>query len=78
MAERNQRGWLKKESRAHGEPWVLFFRTLRKSDGKRVENKVPIVWLNTSRRRAKHGPKSKDCISASTKWIRGEGQHLAT
>jgi hypothetical protein len=42
MAQRNQRGWLKKESRAQGETWVLFFRTSRKSDGKRVENKIPI------------------------------------
>jgi hypothetical protein len=28
--------------RTEGETWVLFFRTTRKSDGKRVENKVPI------------------------------------
>jgi hypothetical protein len=39
---RRQRGWLKQEMRAEGETWVLFFRTLRKSDGKRVEHKVPI------------------------------------
>ena len=42
MAQRHQRGWLKKEKRAQGETWVLFFRTTRKSDGKRVENKTPI------------------------------------
>jgi hypothetical protein len=42
MAQRHQRGWLKKEMRAEGETWVLFFRTTRKSDGKRVENKVRI------------------------------------
>lgn len=42
MAQRDQDGWLKKESRAHGETWVLFFRRSRKSDGKRVENKIPI------------------------------------
>jgi integrase len=42
MAQRNQRGWLKKEKRARGETWVLFFRTTRKSDGKRVQNKTPI------------------------------------
>src|SRR6266567_7750072 len=42
MAQRHQRGWLKKEKRARGETWVLFFRTTRKSDGRRVENKVPI------------------------------------
>ena len=42
MAQRHQRGWLKKEKRAQGETWVLFFRTTRKSDGKRVENKIPI------------------------------------
>jgi len=33
---------LKKESRSHGDTWVLFFRKTRKTDGKRVENKVPI------------------------------------
>jgi hypothetical protein len=27
MAQRHQRGWLKKEKRAQGETWVLFFRT---------------------------------------------------
>ena len=42
MAQRHQRGWLKKEMRSQGETWVLFFRTTRQSDGKRVENKVPI------------------------------------
>ena len=42
MAQRHQRGWLKKEKRAQGETWVLFFRTSRKSDGKRVESKIPI------------------------------------
>ena len=42
MAQRHQRGWLKKETRCQGEMWVLFFRTTRKADGKRVENKIPI------------------------------------
>ena len=42
MAQRYQRGWLKKEARSQGETWMLFFRTTRKSDGQRVENKVPI------------------------------------
>ena len=42
MAQRHQRGWLKKETRSQGETWVLFYRTTRKSDGKRVENKFPI------------------------------------
>ena len=39
MAQRHQRGWLKKEKRAQGETWVLFFRPTRQSDGKRVETK---------------------------------------
>jgi integrase len=42
MAQRHQRGWLKRETRSPGETWVLFFRTTRKSDGKRVESKIPI------------------------------------
>jgi hypothetical protein len=42
MAQRHQRGWLKKEIRRRGETWVLFFRITRKSDGKRVEKKIPI------------------------------------
>jgi hypothetical protein len=43
MAQRYQQGWLKREKRSRGETWVLFFRTVRKSDGKRVENKIPIA-----------------------------------
>jgi len=46
MAQRHQRGWLKKESRAPGETWVLFFRTSRESDGRRVECKIPIGLVN--------------------------------
>ena len=42
MAQRHQRGWLKQETRSQGKTWVLFFRTTRKSDGKRVETKVPV------------------------------------
>lgn len=42
MARRHQRGWIKKEERSQGETWVLYFRTVRKLDGKRVENKIPI------------------------------------
>ena len=42
MAQRHQKGWLKKETRSQGETWILFFRTTRKSDGKRVENKIAI------------------------------------
>ncbi len=30
MAQRHQRGWLKKERRKEGETWMLFFRTTRK------------------------------------------------
>ena|SRR5258708_6039701 len=36
MAQRRQRGWLKKEKRCHGETWIFYFRTIRKSDAKRV------------------------------------------
>src|SRR5437660_8930902 len=36
MAQRRQRGWLKKETRIQGETGVLYFRPTRKSDGKRV------------------------------------------
>ena len=46
MAQRHQRGWLKKETRSQGETWVLSFRKSRKSDGKRVENKIPIGLVN--------------------------------
>ena len=63
MAQRNQRGWLKKESRTHGETWVLFFRTTRKSDGKRVENKVPIGLV-------------KDLPEKSHVWAEVERLHL--
>jgi len=42
MARRHQRGWLKKETHRDDETRILFFRTNRKSDNKRVENKVPV------------------------------------
>jgi hypothetical protein len=42
MAQRRQRGWLKKEIRTQGETRVPYFRTTRKFDGRRVENKIPI------------------------------------
>ncbi len=66
MAQRHQRGWLKKEKRAQGETWVLFFRTTRQSDSKRVENKVPIGLVRHLPRQAVHGPRSNDSIFQST------------
>ena len=42
MGKRHQRGWLKQERRTSGQTWMLFFRTTRKSDGKRVETKIPV------------------------------------
>src|SRR5215469_11792716 len=63
MAQRNQRGWLKKEKRAEAETWVLFFRTTRRSDGKRVENKVPIGLV-------------KDFPQKSQAWAEVERLHL--
>jgi len=63
MTRRHQRGWLKKEKRSQGETWVLFFRTVRKSDGKRVENKIPIGLV-------------KDFSSESCAWAEVERQHL--
>jgi len=46
MAQRHQRGWLKKEQRKEGETWMLFFRTTRESDGKRVEQKVSVGTIH--------------------------------
>ena len=63
MARRHQQGWLKKEKRSQGEAWVLFFRTVRKSDGKRVENKIPIGLV-------------KDFPDKSCAWAEVERQHL--
>jgi len=63
MTQRRQRGWLKKEKRSQGETWVLFFRTVRKSDGKRVENKFPIGLV-------------KDFPEKSCVWAEVERQHL--
>jgi len=69
MTHRHQRGWLKEEKRNQGETWVLFFRTVRRSDGKRVENKIPIGLVKTSPAKDVHGRRSKDSTSASTMWI---------
>jgi hypothetical protein len=63
MPRRHQRGWLKKEERSQGETWVLFFRTVRKSDGKRVQNKIPICLV-------------KDFSSKHSAWEEVERQHL--
>lgn len=64
MAQRRQRGWLKKESRLQGETWVLYFRTTRKSDGKRVENKIPIGLI-------------RDLPEKSNGWAQVERLHLS-
>lgn len=63
MAQRQQRGWLKKENRIQGEAWVLYFRTTRKSDGRRVENKIPIGLV-------------RDLPDKSTAWAEVERLHL--
>src|SRR6202034_4956205 len=63
MTHRHQRGWLKKEQHSQGETWMLFFRTVRKSDGKRVENKIPIGLV-------------KDFSSKHCAWEEVERQHL--
>ena len=63
MAQRRQRGWLKKESRIPGETWVLHFRTTRKSDGRRVENKIPIDLV-------------RDLPNKRTAWAEVERLHL--
>jgi integrase len=63
MAQRHQRGWLKKEHRKEGETWMLYFRTLRESDGRRVENKAPIGLV-------------KKFSSKASAWREVERQHL--
>ena len=63
MAQRLQRGWLKREHRIPGETWILYFRTIRKSDGKRVENKVSIGLV-------------KDFPDKSSAWAEVERLHL--
>jgi hypothetical protein len=63
MAQRHQRGWLKKETRSNGETWVLFYRTIRKSDGKRVENKIAIGLV-------------RDFTEKSNAWAEVERLHL--
>ncbi|PYV73863.1 MAG: hypothetical protein DMG97_10140 [Acidobacteria bacterium] len=63
MAQKHQTGWLKKEKRSQGETWVLFFRTVRTSDGKRVENKIPIGTV-------------RDFPDKSCAWAEVERQHL--
>ena len=60
---RHQRGWLKQEMRTGGKTWVLFFRTVRKSDGKRVEHKVPIGLL-------------KDLPDKTSAWGEADKLHL--
>lgn len=63
MAQRHQRGWLKKEKRVQGGTWVFYFRTRRKSDGKRVENKIPLGLV-------------QDFPDKNSAWTRVEQLHL--
>jgi DNA-binding NarL/FixJ family response regulator len=52
--------------RAQGETWVLFFRTTRKSDGKRVENKIPIGLIRHLPDASGAWPRSNDCAKIIT------------
>src|SRR5258708_36468369 len=52
-----------KELRIPGETWVLHFRTTRKSDGRRVENKIPIGLV-------------RDLPDKRTAWAEVERLHL--
>src|SRR5205823_2645541 len=62
---RHQRGWLRTEKRGNGETWVLYFRTTRESDGKRVEHKLPIGLV-------------RDLPTKAAAWKEVEKQHLAS
>jgi integrase len=57
------RGWLKVEKRKSGKMWVLRFKTTRKTDGKRVEHKVPVGLV-------------REFPSESSAWKGVERQHL--
>lgn len=63
MAQKHQRGWLKQEKRSDGVTWMLFFRTVRESDGRRVENKIPVGLV-------------KDFPGKGSAWAEVERQHL--
>jgi hypothetical protein len=64
MAQRNQRGWLKKEKGAQGETWVLFFRTTRRPDGRRVEQKIAIVRRKQPSQWFEHSYMSNSILNA--------------
>jgi hypothetical protein len=53
----------KKKIRIPGETWVLHFRTTRKSDCRRVENKIPIGLV-------------RDLLDKQTAWAELERLHL--
>ena len=57
------RGWLKVETRKSGKTWVLRFMTTRRTDGRRVEHKVPVGLV-------------RDFPSQSAVWMEVERQHL--
>ena len=57
------RGWLKVEKRKSGKMWVLRFKTTRKTDGKRVEHKVPVGSV-------------REFPSESSAWMEVQRQHL--
>ena len=57
------RGWLKVEERKSGKMWVLRFKTTRKTDGKRVEHKVPVGLV-------------REFSSKASAWKEVQRQHL--
>jgi hypothetical protein len=54
---------VKKERRKEGETWMLFFRTTRESDGKRVEQKVAVGTVC-------------DLPTKASAWAEVERQHI--
>jgi hypothetical protein len=55
---------------------MLFFRTIRKSDGKRVENKIPIGLVKEFPTKSCAWLRSKDNISISIKWTSADVRYL--
>jgi hypothetical protein len=57
------KGLVKEGDTYPGEAWMLFFRTVRKSDGKRVKNKIPVGLV-------------RDSPDKSRAWAEVERQHI--
>jgi len=66
MAQRHQRGWLKKEKRLKAKLGFYSFALLENLMANGWKTKSLLVWSDSLPRQAVHGPRSNDSVFLST------------